>query len=444
MTEEDAETPALDEAEEETPAASPTHNRIRLIRWLNVPRYPPFDRFGVPRGPIKVTREFYRSKLKDVFDWTWPAVYWATAKQFSGKSTLIEDIGMNYIDAGGKAIDIFSADDEEGAGWLNTDYKILLLFGNRVDPVFSKKKYDWIHIGELKSNTPQNIRESFAKMDPYQVIVTVPAFFFSPNEMFTSLSSLIDLMKQRGRVVWSKDGKREVFCLMIRESKVLLASRYYAGKIASRQDAEMDLIELVDKAFHTGVAMAFDSLRYMSITPEVRDITHYTFIKKLGRMKLPREFNYILRFVQPRWLRRMRRSVFCLYTDEDDVYVGVNDPVPWHINRGEAILDKLGIDVVPNDKAAKQKVVESEAVEAPQAAPNGTPDKKWKVSGEIHRRIVKLIMEEGLSYSAARSKMEEGTDVEPASPVKLSVSTVFNEVKAHKAKECLCSEVASE
>jgi hypothetical protein len=424
----------LEEAEKKYSQKTPSR-RIRLVRWLNVPRYPPFDRFGVPRGPIKVTRDFYAGKLRRVFDFTWPAVYWTTAKQFAGKSTLIENILEEYIDNGGTGIDIYSADDDEGIGWCNTGRKVLLLCGNRVDLKFSKKQYDWMHIGDLKFKSPDQVVESFGKLDPYQVVVTVPAFFYSANEMFTSLSSLLDLLKQRGRVQWTFGGKRKIFCLAVRESKVLLASRYYAGKIASRQDAEMDLIDLVDKAFHTGIALAFDSLRYMSVTPEVRDITHFTFIKRLGRMKLPKEFNYILRFVQPRWLRRMSKAEFCLYTDEDDVFYGVNEPVPWHVGRGEAILRKLGIEVTPNQKAGRPEPAEEGAE---QTTLSEAQNKKWKVSSEIHKRIVNLVVAEGLSYSTSKSRLEEGTDVEPQTPVKLSSATLFNEVKAHKEGLCLC------
>lgn len=437
--------------------------RIRLVRWLSVPRYPPFDKYGVPRGLIKVSRKFYSAKLKSVFDFTWPAVFWATAKQFAGKSMLLEDIMLEYIDHGGKAVDIFSADDDEGLGWLlwllkfleagDKGHRMLLLCGNKVDLTFrdgstAKRLVDagmleWAHIGELKSRTPDDVRASYGRLSKYQVVVTVPAFFYNANEMFNSLSDLLDLLKQRGRTVWSRNGKREIYCLAVRESKVLLASRYYAGKIQSRQDAEMDLIDLVDKAFHTGVALAFDSLRYMSITPEVRDITHFTFIKKLGKMKLPREFNYVLRFAAPRWLRRMRKGHFCLYTDEDDVFFGVNDPVDWHVERGEAMMGKVGIDVVANDKSKRpaaqpEGATEQSALDEGEVSQAG--DKKWKVSKSIHERIVRLILEEGLSYASATSQLEVGDDVEPAAPTKVSKTTLFNEVKAHREKLCMCKQ----
>ncbi|MDG7025106.1 MAG: hypothetical protein JRN45_11370 [Nitrososphaerota archaeon] len=440
-------------------------SRIKLVRWLSVPRYPPFDKYGVPRGPIKVSRKFYSSKLKRVFDFTWPAVFWVTAKQFAGKSTLIEDIMLEYIDHGGKAIDIFSADDDEGLGWLlwllkhlergDRGHKVLLLCGNKVDLAFREgsvaRKLEeegnlkWSHIGELKSRNPDDVRASYARLSEYQVVLTVPAFFYNANEMFNSLSDLIELLKQRGRVVWSRDGKREIYCLAVRESKVLLASRYYAGKIQSRQDAEMDLIDLVDKAFHTGVALAFDSLRYMSITPEVRDITHFTFIKKLGKMKLPREFNYVLRFAAPRWLRRMRKGQFCLYTDEDDVFFGVNEPVDWHIERGEAIMGKVGIDVVVNERSKRPQKDEAEDGTEQSALDEGKGDagpatRKWKVSDSVHKRVVSLILEEGMSYSSAIAKMEVGDDVDPQASVKISQGTAYNEVKAHREKLCLCDQ----
>ncbi|MDA4133217.1 MAG: hypothetical protein OK454_08870, partial [Thaumarchaeota archaeon] len=171
--------------------------RFKVLRWCNVPRHPPFDRYGIPRGLIKVSRAFYKAKIESVFDFTWPAVYWFLAKQFAGKSTGVEDIALEYVDNGGTAIDIFSADDDEGAGWADSEYKILFLCGNKVDLAFSKKKYDWMHVGELKSSTPEEVVESLHILERYQVVVTVPGFFYNMNEMFRSLSYLLDLLKQR-------------------------------------------------------------------------------------------------------------------------------------------------------------------------------------------------------------------------------------------------------
>ncbi len=408
--------------------------------WLNAPRNPPFDRFGIPRGSIKVTRGFYNSKLERVFDFTAPGVFWFTAKQFAGKSTGVEDIEIEYIEHGGTAIDIFSADDEEGAGFCDSGYKVLLLTGDRVDLGFSKTKYDWMHVGDLKMNTPDQIIESLNLLARYQVVVTVPGFFYDANEMFRSLSRLIELLKRRGLVQWTfPDGSTKIFCVAVREAKVLLASRYYSGKINSRQDAEMDLIDLVDKAFHTGIALCFDSLRYMSITPEIRDITHYMFIKRLGRMKLPPEFNFIMRYVNPRYMRRMPKHHYVLYTDEDDVYFGTNDAVPWHVKRGEPVLSRLGIEVTYKEKKVKApssgspaepgQDTEDQVAESRQTEVGG---KKWKVALDIHKRIVDLVTTQGLSYARAQVKLETETGLH------LSSTTLFNEMKVHKAKLCLC------
>ncbi len=431
--------------------------RFHVKRWLNVPRFPPFDRYGIPRGPIKVSRSFYKAKCQRVFDFTWPAVFWFLAKQFAGKSTGVEDVAMEYVDRGGTAIDIFSADDDEGAGWADSGYKVLFLCGNKVDLSFVKTSYDWMHVGDLKSSTPEEVIESIHKLEQYQVVVTVPGFFYNMNEMFRSLSYLLDLLKQRGRSRWSWPDHRRIFCLMVREAKVLLASRYYSGKISSRQDAEMDMIDLVDKAFHSGTALCLDSLRYMNITPEVRDITHFSFIKKLGRMKLPREFNFILRYVNPRFLRRMKRSQFVLYTDEDEVYYGTNDPVPWHVKRGEPVLERLGIKVTykpenekkkggvtaPAPEAAEEEqsyVTPPPAGEDPDLSTDEVQTKKWKVSLAIHRRILSLIKVKGLSYKGAKEALEEGQDTDPPSSVKLSVATLHKEVHSHDEGLCLCPE----
>ncbi len=427
----------------------PRSTRFAVTRWLTAPRAPPFDRYGIPRGPIKVSRKYYKWKIAHVFDFTWPAVFWFIGKQFSGKSTGVEDVEIEYIEHGGTAIDLCSADDQEGAGMAKAGYKTLFLCGNKVRLQFSKKQYDWMHVGDLKTATPDEVKASLLKLAEYQAVITVPGFYYSAHEMFRCVSYLIDLLKQRGMVRWTWGDKRHIFCVAIREAKMLLASRYYAGKVSSRQDAEMDLIDLVGKAFHTGIALCLDALRYMSITPEVRDITHYQFIKKLGRMKLPPEFNVIMRSVNPRYMRRMPKSKFILYTDEDDVYAGANRTVPWHVERGVPVLEELGIDVVP-EEGVEEKPLEgtpkSAGGEAEEESTNVTEvtGKKWKVAVEIHKRIWALVDGQGLSYERAKQLLATGEDVPKERggplPMKLSVATVFKEAKAHREGVCICPE----
>jgi len=678
----------------------------------------------------------------------------------------------------GKAVWSGNSDDDEGAAWIRSGYwPILFICGNKVDLKYDKERYprlDWCHIGELKAKSPEQAQAALARLEKYKVVVTVPSFYFNPNEMFHALSDLIELLKLRGKSRWAVDGKRKILCLIVREAKILLASRYWAGAVQSRQDAEMDLIDLNDKAYHcydsqtevltergwrlfrerngarvlslnpdtfemeylepvrdvaqihkgsmvskkgrcmnfrvtdghnffirtqrkkwqfrkadalalsdvvkvnsgiwrgrreerfilpgveadshtalnsakaipmekwlwfmglwladgscdtraneyrvsigqskfkeevfkameeieigpvsrvknigeleeftihrkqlyeylkqfgharekfvpqfvkelppdqirnflkgyaigdghnhkktryytttskrmaddlqelilksgkaasikrrkgvssvkrsgeiinpkgdyfvvstwrnpvksigrtkieyakeetvycvelpknhimyvrrngkpmwcgnTGLALAFDSLRFTSITPEVRDIADYTFIKRLGRMKIPKELNYILRYARPRYLRRMPKAEFVLYTDTDDIYSGHNAAVKWHVNRGEAPLDLMGIKPEYNVNASRPATPEGAAVQTTIEEANEVQSKKWKVAVAIHKRIVQLVIVEGLSVRKAADKLEH----EEKDPIKLSISTVHAEVKSHRSGLCLC------
>ena len=338
----------------------------------------------------------------------------------------------------GKAVWSGNSDDDEGAAWIRSGYwPILFICGNKVDLKYDKERYprlDWCHIGELKAKSPEQAQAALARLEKYKVVVTVPSFYFNPNEMFHALSDLIDLLKLRGKSKWTVDGKRKILCVIVREAKILLASRYWAGAVQSRQDAEMDLIDLNDKAYHTGLALAFDSLRFTSITPEVRDIADYTFIKRLGRMKIPKELNYILRYARPRYLRRMPKAEFVLYTDTDDIYSGHNAAVKWHVNRGEAPLDLLGIKPEYNVNASRPATPEGAAVQTTIEEANEVQSKKWKVAVAIHKRIVQLVIVEGFSVRKAADKLEH----EEKDPIKLSISTVHAEVKSHRSGLCLC------
>ena len=201
---------------------------IKLLHWLNVPRYPPFDRWGVPRGPVMITREAYYNKMTLVYDFSMPATHWFLAKRFVGKSTGAEDVGIEYIECvredsvGGTVIDFYSSDDDEGANWVKSGYyPILLISGNKVNVefeegslsaiLFKEGKLKWCHIGDLgnpQAMTREQLEATIRNLESFKVVVTVPGLYYNANEMFRALSAMIDILKQRGKTRWIIQGKR--------------------------------------------------------------------------------------------------------------------------------------------------------------------------------------------------------------------------------------------
>ena len=337
---------------------------------------------------------------RDVPDFKQASTSWVFGKRFSGKSTMVETLGTKYMNKGGVVFDVFGARDSESLAWLRSPYNdVLLVAGASVN---LKTSYKWVRINEF------DLKEA----EQHEMVITTPAFYSTEYEMYAALSRFVDLLKWR--TVFNK-----VACLLVREAKNLIASRLMSGKVSNRLEAEFDFIDLHDQAYHTGVAAVIDSLRPISIAPDVREIANYTYIKRMGRMKIPAELYYLLRRVHPVFLRRMKVNEFLLLTDNDDFAVGRNSEVPWHIKRGENLLHNLQIEVERNIAQAKE-MEEKKA----------KPQRDKKVTPEWHNDIMTL-KKEGKSYRQIVDALADKNFT-------LSHQQVSVEVHNHNVKRCSC------
>ncbi len=371
---------------------------IVLDYWLNASRYAKNEVNGV------------RKKFHSVFDFSKAGTYWVFGKRFVGKSSLLEAIATHYLLEGATVFDIFSARDNESLAWFRSPYKdIYLVCGDSVDLFFDGDvKPQWCHISEF----------SLSESEKHDLIITVPSFYSSDYEQYAALSRLVDLLKQRSK--WNS-----IDLLVVRESSRLLASRIMSGKVQNRMEAEYDFIELVQEAYHTGVAIAIDSLRPLSIEISIREIANYAFIKRMGRLSIPKEFRQVMRYVDPLSLRKMPVANFVLLTDMDDKFVGHFSEVPWHIARGEDILELLKIRI---EKRVKGKKAEESSPEAP-SAPEPQPESQFQEAAQSkHHAIVMLRFSEHLSYDdiAGRLGLKKGA--------------VQYHLERHKNRLCDCRE----
>ena len=336
-------------------------------------------------------KESLRRKFHSVFSFDKAATYWVFGKRFVGKSSLLEAVATNHLYHGATVFDIFSARDNESLAWFRSPYKdILLVCGDSVELFFTGDiKPKWCHISEF------NLQEAEA----HQIVVTVPGFYSTDYEQYAALSRLVDLLKQRHK--WNT-----IDLLLVREASRLLASRVMSGKVQNRMEAEYDFIELVQEAYHSGVGIAIDSLRPLSIEISIREIANYSFIKRMGRLSIPKEFNHVMSLVHPRALRKMPIENFVLMTDMDDKFVGHFGEIPWHIKRGEDIMDSLGIRV-------GRRIKEKKSLPATESLPPSTDStKKDPVTEELqeaiaskHHAIVMMRYSEHLSYGDIAEKL---------------------------------------
>jgi hypothetical protein len=353
---------------------------MKVVQWFNTPLNP---NTGAP--------------TEEPIDFTNASTFWIYGSRYNGKSTINEIVATKFIDNGATAFDLFCSRDNESVAWLRSPYKdrVCLLHG---DSTILKTEYATMSRAEF----------DIKKAEQYDILVTCPGFY-PPNglDYYSTISYVTD--KLRWRLDWKDKG---VDILVVREAWNLLRSRMIAGEAKDILEAQYQMIDLLNEAYHVGVAMTIDSLRPKGVEITLREENTYSILKPMGKIPIPREYWYFLKYVSPGWLRRMSKSEFLIHTDRDFIGRGVNTKVPWHVDRGEDILNKLGIDV------EYTKPVES-------AAEEGKALKRKMVSPDIHKQILDL---HALKYSNRRAAAKLG----------LNEPTIALEILSHEEGSCSC------
>ena len=88
-----------------------------------------------PRRRTAIKIIWRRGKEEPAFNK--PKTYFTLGQIDSGKSTLLEHIGIKHLENGGSILDVFGSVDGEGLAWLRSDQienkEVLLLKGENVD-----------------------------------------------------------------------------------------------------------------------------------------------------------------------------------------------------------------------------------------------------------------------------------------------------------------------
>jgi len=267
-----------------------------------------------------------RGRVK--IDFNRPNTYLTVGLRGSGKSSLLEAVGLHYK----KIIDLFSSRDNEGLAWcrspLATAENILFVTG---DSTIIESQWDSKKISELRLRDFKN----------YRIIITVPAFYVDMEEEYRAYDRFVKLLYSR--IVWTK-----LWYLLIREAANFIYSRI---KIVKNQEmAKADFIHTLREGRHVGLAIGVDTIRWTSIDKELRDICDYFFIKRVGSIGLPDELHFIYKYVDPRTLMNLPPSHFVVMTNTGGIGLGLFDYPKWHKEEGEPIIKKLGISIMYGDK----------------------------------------------------------------------------------------------
>jgi len=187
--------------------------------------------------------------------------------------------------------------------------------------------YDAINIRDLRIDDVLRKR----------VTISVSGFYGSLDEEFEGLNAIIyDSLYKRTH--W----KNPTF-LMVREGANFLYSRI---KIVKNQSiAKADFVYLLREARHMGYAVGVDTIKWTSIDLDIRHVSDYTWIKRVGIYGLPKDIRFIYRYINPPSLMDPKTHAFVLLSSRGPIGVGKFEYPYWHKEEKENILDILGIGV---------------------------------------------------------------------------------------------------
>ncbi|RLG44109.1 MAG: hypothetical protein DRN81_05225, partial [Thermoproteota archaeon] len=135
----------------------------------------------------------------------------------------------------------------------------------------------------------------------------------------------------------------EPWFVLIREAANWLYARLKVVK--DDKMAKKDFIKALREAYHSGLAVGVDTIRWTNIDKEVRDVSDCIFIKQVGSIGLPEDLKWMYRYVNPFSLMRAKPEAFMLVTRKGAVGFGKFDYPPWHKERKENIFKTTGIEV---------------------------------------------------------------------------------------------------
>lgn len=251
--------------------------------------------------------------------------------QGAGKSSLLEVYAVRFQ----KIIDLFGSSDGESLCWCKPEFstffkqkynrepKILLIYGN------GKKlacKFESLHIDEL---TLKDIQE-------HDITTTTQMFHADLQEYYGTIGKIIEILEKR--LFWD-----DPWALTIREAGDWGRARTKVVK--DDEGAKRDLIRFYRQNRHHGLAVLMDTLRWTNLDKELRDLSNYICIKKIGIQLLPKDLRFLYRYWKPRSLMKLPSHLFGIITDNRSIGVGTFEYPTWHKATKENILKTTAIEI---------------------------------------------------------------------------------------------------
>lgn len=339
-----------------------------------------------------------RNLKKDVrIPWNRPLTFLIMGTRLTGgKSSLGETCAVRYP----KIFDIFGSTDNEGLAWCKPEYKAIFQAQYGREPRILLLHGEGIQVAATQDKRLFN-KISLHLFDQYDIIIVCRGFYLTEDKYFKALAHLTQLL-------WDeRNYYTEVWFVLIREA----ANWIYARMKVVRKEttAKADFIKALREAYHSGLAVCVDTIRWTNIDKEVRDLANVLFIKRLGNAGLPRDLWWLYKYSKyPDVFKELRPDVFYVIAEREAVGYGRFDYPPWHKERRENILKSTGIEI--------QRIGQKPDVQ------------KYSVTDLKHARMIKKYFELG-----SVTKVGEDPDVQKAS--KTVAAHIHSHNEAIKTKE---------
>ena len=249
--------------------------------------------------------------------------------RFTGKSALGETIAFMYWNTGASIYDLWAANDQEGAAWVDSEELapyVTFLVGSNCKLLFDYKEYKFMRAIDLEPRT----------VGPRNIFVACKRFFQTEDDYYRAIWYLSE--KFRTRTTYGR-----VDVIFMREAQEVVTGVLRSGQAHSEKDASAAFQRFNSTLFHFGYTVVLDSQRDVEISKSVRELSDWNYIKNMGGMEIPRKLWHTFRHIDPdRIYRRMEPYQFVIYS-KGTAGLGVFKMPPWHLDRGKDILVRLGV-----------------------------------------------------------------------------------------------------
>jgi hypothetical protein len=294
------------------------------IKWI----------YGIPDPPR--LSGYKRADLRTL------ATHRMIADRFKGKSALGEFLFSKYVTDSqmpASGYDFYAAEDLESLTQLDKECpyhkNVTLVHGSNVK---LRCNYQTMRMKDLDPS----------KSRPGQVFITCAAFYLNDYERYAALLHFTKLLRFRAQMGWD-----HISVLFIREAQEYVQSQIKTNQARSQKEAGDDFIKFHNQAYHSGVAVILDSQRDVEVAKNVRELNTFRYFKNMGAMEIPESIHWIRSESKAEFnlesLKYLRNDQFLIITNQSSVGLGTFQMPPWHINRGDPLLQKYNITITDNE-----------------------------------------------------------------------------------------------